>query len=985
MPNDPQPEESLFNAARELADPARRRAFLDQACGADLALRARVERLLKAAETADDFLASCAPAMEAAAGLQPSEESSSQDFRHSTDERVGSRIGPYKLLQKIGEGGYGVVYMAEQERPVRRRVALKVIKLGMDTKAVIARFEAERQALAMMDHPNIARALDAGATEEGRPYFVMELVYGSKITDYCDQNQLPVTERLKVFIQVCHGLQHAHQKGIIHRDIKPSNILVTMHDGVPVPKVIDFGIAKATQQSLTDKTLFTSYTQLIGTPAYMSPEQMELSGLNLDTRSDIYCLGVLLYELLTGRTPFDTAELLKAGVDEMRRTLQQREPSSPSAKLRTLSGEELTKTALLRQADPRRFPSHLRGDLDRIVMKCLDKNRNRRYETANGLAMDIERHLNNEPVLARSPSRWYRFQKLAQRNRIVFLSGAAVAAALLLGTIVSTRLFFKERAARSAAERLGRDAEMRENESHIALLVTQRRFDEANKLLADVPLEKPSIEVAAELRALGDWHAANGRWPQAAERFSSLVKIDQLDDRDLTSLDQLKLAVALLAAGDRDGYEQLRQKIIAKFTPTAAPTAHSIIKACLLLPAKPTLVQSLVAGPEEIAKVSPRGDDAQATPRHGVQWSDAMAFLEYRRANFADTIHQKYLVDNPPGFSTVSFIKAMACWRLRDYWGATVDWIEGYELMLARSKQKHAALGATSEAFPGMAEPDSLEGAWYDWVIADLLMREWDGMLSEVEQSVDSMQRRAQSPENAALFRALGEWHAIRREWGQARQRFDSCLRCDQKDTWDHATMDYYDDSITCLELGNESAYLRLREEAAERFKDMDNTSNAERILKISLLRPTAGNAIATLRPFADVLAGKLRNLGESEKQTDPYIAWYSMLLGLFEYRRGNYAGAMDWAHQSLETATGIVALPNATDRVILAMSLYQLGNQTAARLELEQAKTLLQNGFDLEFDMWHWRDWVFVRILLEEASLLMPEESSPTSTTAPQ
>ena len=479
------------------------------------------------------------------------ESSRFQELAQSADETLGSRIGPYKLLQKIGEGGCGVVYMAEQEQPVRRRVALKIIKLGMDTKNVIARFEAERQALAMMDHPNIARVLDAGATETGRPYFVMELVYGSKITDYCDQNQLAVEERLKMFIQVCHAIQHAHQKGIIHRDIKPSNILVTMHDGVPVPKVIDFGIAKATEQRLTDKTLFTAYAQLIGTPAYMSPEQMELSGLNLDTRSDIYCLGVLLYELLTGTTPFDTTELLKSGVDEMRRTLREREPSSPSAKLRTLSGEELTKTAMQRHVDPPRLLSHLRGDLDWIVMKCLEKNRNRRYETANGLAMDIQRYLNNEPVLARPPSNWYRLQKLVRRNRMVFLSGAAVAAALLLGTIISTRLFFKERDARTSEARLRREAELREKASHVALLVTQRRFEEADKLVADVPLNKPSIEVAAELRALGDWHAANGRWPQAAERLGSLVKVDQLDGPDLISADQLKLAAALLKAGDR--------------------------------------------------------------------------------------------------------------------------------------------------------------------------------------------------------------------------------------------------------------------------------------------------------------------------------------------------------------------------------------------------------------------------------------------------
>ena len=320
--------------------------------------------------------------------------------------------------------------MAEQEEPVRRRVALKIIKLGMDTKSVIARFEAERQALAMMDHPNIARVFDAGATETGRPYFVMELVRGVKITEYCDQNNLDTRQRLELFIQICQAIQHAHQKGIIHRDIKPSNILVTLHDGVPVPKVIDFGIAKAIEARLTDKTLFTAYEQFIGTPAYMSPEQAEMSGLDVDTRSDIYSLGVLLYELLTGRTPFDAKKLLQHGLDEMRRTLREQEPHRPSTMVTTLQGTELTATAEHRHAEPPKLISLLRGDLDWIVMKALEKDRRRRYETANGLAMDIQRYLNSEPVMARPPSRLYRFQKLVRRNKVVFAAGGAVAAAL---------------------------------------------------------------------------------------------------------------------------------------------------------------------------------------------------------------------------------------------------------------------------------------------------------------------------------------------------------------------------------------------------------------------------------------------------------------------------------------------------------------------------------------------------------------------------
>jgi tetratricopeptide (TPR) repeat protein len=342
---------------------------------------------------------------------------------------------------------------------VRRRVALKIIKLGMDTKEVIARFEQERQALAMMDHPNIAKVLDAGATQFGRPFFVMELVRGVPITEYCDQNQLPTLERLGLFIAVCQAVQHAHQKGIIHRDIKPSNILVTLHDGVPVPKVIDFGIAKATEGRLTDATVYTQMHQFVGTPAYMSPEQAEMSGLDIDTRSDIYSLGVLLYELLTGRTPFDARELMSQGLDAMRRTIREQEPPRPSTKLATLQADELTTTAKRRSSESAKLVHQLKGDLDWIVMKCLEKDRNRRYETANAFAQDIRRFLADEPVSATPPSAGYQFRKFARRNKAALRVAASIAAVLVTATLVSTWQAVRATRAESTQKRLREQVE----------------------------------------------------------------------------------------------------------------------------------------------------------------------------------------------------------------------------------------------------------------------------------------------------------------------------------------------------------------------------------------------------------------------------------------------------------------------------------------------------------------------------------------------
>ena len=437
--NHPKTEELLQFGRGELDEPRFEEVAAHveacEQCSSVLEDTGAVPNLLNAEDTND-------PSGKArAAGSNPDERSTNQPTAMHTPltEGSGSIVGPYKLLQQLGEGGMGVVYMAEQEQPVRRMVALKIIKPGMDSRQVIARFEAERQALAMMEHHNIAKVLDAGTTDTGRPYFAMELVKGVPITDYCDKNKLTPRERLEMFIPVCQAIQHAHQKGIIHRDIKPSNVLVTLYDGQPVPKVIDFGIAKATQQKLTERTMFTGIGQILGTMEYMSPEQAEMNQLDIDTRSDVYSLGVMLYELLTGSTPITKDKLRGVGLDEMLRTIRETEPPKPSTRLSD-SGEALPMISDVRKTEPTKLSKFVRGDLDWIVMKALEKDRTRRYETASGLAADVQRFLSDEAVDACPPSARYKLHKFARRNKAAIATGATIAGILLASTIVSSGL-----------------------------------------------------------------------------------------------------------------------------------------------------------------------------------------------------------------------------------------------------------------------------------------------------------------------------------------------------------------------------------------------------------------------------------------------------------------------------------------------------------------------------------------------------------------
>jgi WD40 repeat protein/serine/threonine protein kinase len=478
---------SIFLGVLEIGDPSERTAYLDRACAGDTALRAQVEQLLKAHQDPGPFMERPAHAL-VGTGDEP-----------ALHEQPGTAIGPYKLLEQIGEGGFGVIFMAEQQQPVRRQVAVKVVKPGMDTHQVVARFEAERQALALMDHPNIAHVFDGGETASGRPYFVMELIRGIPITQFCDDNQLTPRERLELFVTICQAVQHAHQKGIIHRDLKPSNVLVTLHDGMPLVKVIDSGIAKALgQERLTDKTLFTGFAQMIGTPLYMSPEQAERSGQEADTRTDIYSLGVLLYELLTGTTPFDKERLQGASYEEIHRVIREEEPAKPSTRISTL-GQAADTVSAKRKSDPRRLSQLFRGELDWIAMKALAKDRNRRYETASSFAADVLRYLHDEPVQACPPSALYRFRKFARRNKRIAVMAAFLLALLVVAVAVLGVSYIQVQEALQAKTRaLGREQEALQEKTEALANELQTSYYQ-NIALAERQLSAGNVGRAEEL------------------------------------------------------------------------------------------------------------------------------------------------------------------------------------------------------------------------------------------------------------------------------------------------------------------------------------------------------------------------------------------------------------------------------------------------------------------------------------------------------
>jgi serine/threonine protein kinase len=969
MPGPHEREQALFLLALGKS-PNERAAWLDRECGSDLDLRARLDLLLAAHDQPDSKLDSPIEAIRATIALKLPNDPMA--------EAVGQTIGRYKLLEKIGEGGCGVVYVAEQTEPVRRRVALKVIKLGMDTKEVIARFEAERQALAMMDHPNIAKVLDAGATETGRPYFVMELVRGIRITEYCDQNQVSTTERLDLFIKVCHAIQHAHQKGIIHRDIKPSNIMVTLHDGVPVPKVIDFGIAKATQGRLTDATVYTQLHQFIGTPAYMSPEQAEMSGLDVDTRSDIYSLGVLLYELLTGRTPFDAQELVKSGLDAIRRTIREVEPPRPSTRLSTLKGDALTATAKKHGTASMPLLNLIRGDLDCIVMKCLEKDRTHRYETANGVAMDLKRCLENEPITARPPSRAYRFQKAWRRNKGVFAGAALIAVVLLVATGISTwQAVRANRAEKLAKERLADSEAISKFLTEVfqspnpardgrTITVAESLASAAKKLESDLgkqPAQQAKLEAvlantydglglyreAIPLQEkvcdyyvsafgpehpntlpmmdwLGNFYEEAGRRNEALKlREQALpigLKVNGMEHPE-TLFEMANLANSYDDAGRREEALKLREQTLALSKKVNGPEDPSTLMA----------MNNLARSYDEAG----RGEKALSLwesllalnrkvngPEHprtiGAMETLASSYHNVgRRAQalnlMEDTLALSKKVNGPEHVNTMRVMIDLAtCY---DDAGRFDEAIQIGSEMLTRSRTVNGPEHPiTLIAMNNLANSYNLAGRSDE---AIKLAEELLPLFRKVNGPAH--------PDTLIVMDTLSDCYIAAGRGPEAFALLAKTIELDPQNIWA-----YFKRATWQAWFGEDADYEATRSRLVQLADGTDKDTDADRVAKAACLRPSTNAAL-----LAQALELAQRSVEIGKTNSSDSLPWHQLALGLAEYRNGHYADAEQSLALAEQTAGEKHDIPG-TARLYRAMSLFRQNKPEEARKLFSQA-----------------------------------------------
>jgi eukaryotic-like serine/threonine-protein kinase len=1012
---------AVFTAALALRTPDERAHYLDEACQGKPDLRQRVEALLRAHEQASHFLELNDPEPDV------------------LREGPGTVIGRYKLLEEIGEGAFGRVFMAEQTEPVCRKVALKIIKAGMDTREVVARFEAERQALALMDHPNIAKVLDAGATETGRPYFVMELVRGIPITGHCEQHQLSTAERLQLFMKVCHAVQHAHQKGIIHRDLKPTNILVTVIDGEAVPKVIDFGVAKALGQKLTEKTVFTRFQQMVGTPAYMSPEQAALSGVDVDTRSDIYSLGVLLYELLTGVTPFDQGAFRKAALDEICRFIRETEPPKPSTRLHALIAADVRR--LKSKSDIRSPKSEtdgasscrllriretirlIRGDLDWIVMKCLEKDRARRYETANALARDVEHHLDQEPVSAAAPSTLYRFRKFVRRNRLAVAATVAVFLALALGTGATTWLYLREREAlreqirlrleagkaRAAETNARTELQVRRDIARARTLVDEEKYSEAEEMLNNIePASLAGDSIVRETRLALAWQAiAKSDWNESVNRMALLIRdAGSAWNFDVAS-DYGRYATILVQTGRAAEYENFRRSMLTRFATDNDPgLSRYLCRIAMYAPADEGIRKGIAIHYDSAIKSARLFEG-----RNQINESESLfsiALTEYRLGDFPRAAQRSDRALSLP-FSYPLYIpkvialRAMALHQLK----------EGDDARLTLAfchQQVDPVMGAGPSTF-GL----NTIGGWTGWVEDANLQREADALigtpladdyarLAEARSKLNEAEKFGTNPDFygaartehdraqqlgaetppilqrtggkkfVSLLRALGLWELQHRDWRAALTNWNLVVYGPSS----RGSLLYGQElSSFCLsfapllvELDDREGYEKFRTNAIATFGGTAIPANAARILETCLLRPTDEKQMLALKELAAVLTG--------QPASSNGLPAGDFTLALFKYRSGDPSGALESVRTNLNLAVTTPALA-ARAGVLTAMCMARLGRVNEAQAEMDALRETIGNKFNSPpisqpSDLETWHDWWVNHILLQEAQALLQQ-----------
>ena len=981
-----------------------RTTYLDKACEGHLGVRARLERLL----------ADCDASGFAAFPTAPPAPELEAQFARLKPEEAGERIGHYKLLQQIGEGAFGTVWMAEREKPVSQRVALKIIKLGMDTKEIMARFDQERQALSLMDHPNIAKVLDAGATPTGRMYFVMELVRGIRITEYCDRENLATKERLELFIRVCHAVQHAHQKGIIHRDLKPSNILVELHDGVAVPKIIDFGVAKATQQRLTDLTLFTQVEQMIGTPLYMSPEQAEMSSLDIDTRSDIYALGVLLYELLTGRTPFDPATLLERGLDEIRRLIREQEPARPSTALSTMTPETRTSVARHRQTEPPRLIGLLRGDLDWIVMKALEKNRARRYDTATAFADDLARHLASEPVLARPPSRLYRFRRTIKRNKLAFTAGAAIALAVFTGLGISTWLYFVakrngETSAKAANIMGDLLAASEDAEEWYRSEIDPKMMDTLAERLGSGFEDQPIVEM--RLRSvIGIRYAKIKEFAKADAMFRRALAIERKERGEASYFLLSEFAPVLESEGKLAEAETMHRQALTASQKTRSAgsdarsadlaswngtkTANQLVSVLL--------AEGKLGEAEQVARETlPMGKKAEAIAPGREHVFEAASC--YR---LATVLRAQNRISQAEAMFRESLAHARRI-KLRENEDESEllnrgDLLQNLASLLSHQKALKEARPLAEEAVEwfdnhGYASVGHLNALKvFDEIVVDtgdnaahasVISKLADVFRSLIVDGSDSprgeqliaglltpAEERAHPREYAALLTARGEMHGRQGRWREATADHIRALKLDPTV---HGT--WYRLAPLLLLAGDVAGYREHRRAMLERFqptKDTDDYLTMQRTAKACLLLPTEGDDLRMAGELADT-AVQLR-----EAPASPWLDGSKFSKGLADFRRGDFATVV-------ATLRLVATLHPATDRrynsaqsyAVLTMALHRLGEPTQARESLAKGMQLAAANvppYDSKFVGavgFNWQNALIAQLLLREAQALLGEK----------